>query len=73
LLAPQTGNGTAQSRFTVWRSERGFEGEDYLALLDAALDDPRRIKSLLESSKPHMRKLGARIEYVRNMTAEEWT
>jgi hypothetical protein len=72
LLTPQKGNGDAQSRFTVWRSERGFEGEDYLALLDAALDDPGRIKSLSESSKPHMRKLGARIDYVRRIAAEEW-
>jgi hypothetical protein len=71
-LTPQIGNGAAPTRFTVWRSDRGFEGEDYLALLDAALDDPGRIESLSESSKPHMRKLGARIDYVRRITAEEW-
>jgi hypothetical protein len=71
-LTPQTGNGADQSLFTIWRSERGFEGEDYLALLDAALDEPGCIKSVSESSKPHMRKLGARIDYVRKIAAEEW-
>jgi hypothetical protein len=71
-LLPQLGKGTAQSHFTIWRSERGFEGEDYLALLDAALDEPTRLGSLSESTKPHMRKLGARIEYVRRITVEGW-
>jgi hypothetical protein len=71
-LAPQLGNGTGQSHFTIWRSERGFEGEDYLALLDAALGEPSRLGSLSESSKPHMRKLGARIDYVRRITVEGW-
>jgi hypothetical protein len=71
-LTPRIGNGASPSRFTIWRSERGFEGEDYLALLDAALDAPNRIEYLSKSSKPHMRKLGARIDYVRKITAEEW-
>ena len=71
-LTLQSGSGAAQSHFTIWRSERGFEGEDYLALLDAALEAPGRIENLSKSSKPHMRKLGARIDYVRRMTAEEW-
>ena len=71
-LSPQAGDSDSQSSFTVWRSERGFEGEDYLALLDAALDDPTRLQSLAESGKPHMRKLGARIDYVRRLAVEEW-
>ncbi len=70
-LTPEVGKGTARSHFTIWRSERGFEGEDYLALLDAALEDPGVI-SISESSKPHMRKLGARIDYVRRITLEGW-
>jgi hypothetical protein len=70
-LTPHIGS-AAESRFTIWRSERGFEGEDYLALLDAALDEPHCIESLSESSKPHMRKLGARIDYVRRIAVEDW-
>jgi hypothetical protein len=71
-LTPRAGNGAAQSPFTIWRSERGFEGEDYLALLEVALEDPARLSLLWESGKPHLRKLRARIEYVRSITIEGW-
>jgi hypothetical protein len=71
-LVPQIGSGAAKSRFTVWRSERGFEGEDYLALLEAAIDEPARLSHISTSSKPHLRKLRARIEYVRRIAPEEW-
>jgi hypothetical protein len=53
--------GGFESPFTIWRSERGFEGEDYLALLEAGLDH-------LHSPGAHLHKLRARIEYVRRLT-----
>jgi hypothetical protein len=68
-LTLRPGGDDAASDFTIWRSERGFEGEDYLALLDGALAHPGRF-SFPPSSKPHMRKLGARIEYVRRLAVE---
>ena len=72
-LKPQPGTHSAESRFTIWRSERGFEGEDYLALLEAALIDPDRLAKLSNSSRPHLRKLWARLEYARTLTVEAWT
>jgi hypothetical protein len=72
-LMPQPGTNSAESRFTIWRSERGFEGEDYLALLEAALVDPGRLAKLSTSSRPHLRKLWARLEYARTLTVEAWT
>jgi hypothetical protein len=72
-LKPQPGTHSAESRFTIWRSERGFEGEDYLALLEAALVDPDRLAKLSNSSRPHLRKLWARLEYARTLTVDAWT
>lgn len=53
--------GGAEWPFTIWRSERGFEGEDCLALLEAGLDH-------LRSPGAHLQKLRTRIEYVRRLT-----
>lgn len=52
---------------TIWRSDRGFEGEDYLALLEAALESPDALDYIWTSTKPHFRKLRARVEYVRRL------
>ena len=71
-LASRPGSSAAKSRFTLWRSERGFEGEDYLALLEAAIEEPAGLNHIWASSKPHLRKLRARIEYVRRIAPEEW-
>ena len=66
LLSPP-GSRQTKTLHTIWRSERGFEGEDYLALLEAALASPDALDHLWTSSKPHLRKLRARIEYVRRL------
>jgi hypothetical protein len=69
-LMSKPGTSAPESRFTIWRSDRGFEGEDYLALLEAALVDPDRLRNLSASSRPHLRKLDARLNYVRALGIE---
>ena len=66
LLSPP-GFAQVKARHTIWRSERGFEGEDYLALLEAALESPIALEQIWTSTQPHLRKLCARIEYVRRL------
>jgi hypothetical protein len=69
-LLPLLGSERTKTLHTIWRSERGFEGEDYLALLEAALESPSAMDHLWNSTKPHFRKLRARIEYVRRLDDE---
>ncbi|HJN19607.1 MAG TPA: hypothetical protein QGF01_01500, partial [Candidatus Nitrosopelagicus sp.] len=45
--------------FIIYRSERGFEGEDYLQLID----DP----NFRNDSAPHIKKLISRHEYLTSM------
>lgn len=66
-LSSFPGSRHAKTLHTIWRSERGFEGEDYLALLEAALESPDALDYIWMSTKPHFRKLRARIEYVRRL------
>lgn len=69
-LGDRPGDGAGGRTFTIWRSERGFEGEDFLARLEGLfehgdtgyLDDAHR--------RPHIRKLKARLDYVRALSAE---
>ncbi len=56
----------AARRFTILRSERGFEGEDYLALLEHLLEGSADLRAIEASSQPHLVKLRARIGYVRS-------
>jgi len=51
---------------TIRRSERGFEGEDYLALLEKITKDTNA-DYLAESRSPHMEKLRARINYLERL------
>lgn len=60
-----------ETRYTIWRSERGFEGEDYLAILEALLEAPGDDSYLKTADKPHLQKLRARIEYVRRIAPPE--
>lgn len=54
------------SQFTIWRTERGFEGEDYLAIIesDAGGDYIHR------SDEPHLKKLAARISFLKKMNID---
>jgi hypothetical protein len=69
-LLPSLRSSQIKTLHTIWRSERGFEGEDYLALLEAAIQSPSAIDYLWTSTKPHFLKLRARIEYVRRLEVE---
>jgi hypothetical protein len=60
--------GGPQTRYTLERSERGFEGEDYMAILESLLQTPGGKEHLTTSDKPHLRKLRARIDYVRGLS-----
>jgi hypothetical protein len=44
------------------RTERGFEGEEYLHVLES-LDSPATQRQIRESEAPHMVKLRARLAY----------
>ena len=49
--------------FTIWRSERNFEGQEYLNILLRA-DEEGIQKYLQENQQPHIKKLRSRIEYL---------
>lgn len=63
-LKPRPGS-AQETRYTIWRSERGFEGEDCLAILESLLKAPGHNEYLELSGKPHLRKLRARIDFLR--------
>ncbi|MGH8481712.1 MAG: hypothetical protein ACRES8_04555 [Nevskiaceae bacterium] len=67
-LADRPGDGGRA--FTLWRSERGFEGEDFLARLEGLFErgDIRFVDDA--ARRPHIRKLKARVDYVRALPAE---
>ena len=68
-LADRPGDTTGRA-FTIWRSERGFEGEDFLARLEALVE--RGEAGFMDDAfrRPHIRKLKARVDYVRALGAE---
>ena len=51
--------------FEIRRSERGLEGEEYLALLE----EPERSQTIQTSTAPHIVKWRSRIEYLRRLDA----
>jgi hypothetical protein len=53
--------------FTIRRSERGFEGEEYLAILESALDGRPLTKYVAASTMPHVVKWRGRIEYLNEL------
>jgi hypothetical protein len=50
--------------FTIRRSERGFEGEEYLAILEAALASNSMPHYVTSSALPHVMKWRNRIKYL---------
>lgn len=50
--------------FTIQRSERGFEGEEYLAALETVLRDGKLPEHMDNSSEPHLLKLRGRMKYL---------
>lgn len=65
-LSPRKGAKHAAESFVIRRSERGFEGEEYLALAERLLAGGDEADAYLRSaSAAHMLKLTARIHYFR--------
>lgn len=53
---------------TIWRSERGFEGEIYLHALDALREgNPSPVERLLNSSEAHALKFRGRLDFLRTI------
>lgn len=50
--------------FTIQRSERGFEGEEYLTALEASLVDEAIPEYMCDSLEAHLCKLKGRLEYL---------
>lgn len=55
--------------YRIRRSERGFEGEEYLAILEAALDGKPLTEYVGSSTQPHIVKWRSRIEYLDELRA----
>ena len=53
--------------WTISRSARGFEGEDYLAMLERWDTDQAARAHADQSSKPHMQKLRIRMKVLRTL------
>jgi len=53
--------------FTIRRSERGFEGEEYLAILQLALEGKSQFEYLRSSPMPHIVKWRSRIECLKEL------
>jgi hypothetical protein len=67
-LADRPGS-AGRHAFTIWRSERGFEGEDFLARLEALFERGDTGFADDAARRPHIRKLKARVDYVRALSA----
>ncbi len=64
----QMKNDDMSSNFTIWRSERGLEGEEYLALLLNQIEDQNGIAIYLnKSSEYHIVKLNGRLQYLKQI------
>ncbi len=53
--------------FTIRRSERGFEGEEYLAILEAGLEGKSMSGYVCSSPMPHVVRWRSRIEYLKKL------
>jgi len=56
--------------YTIARSERGFEGEEYLAILERAVGDVNYSAYATASEDPHMLKWRGRISYLEELDGE---
>jgi hypothetical protein len=60
------------TKYTLLRSERGFEGEEFLELLERTrLADRAPLEKFLASSQPHATKLRGRLEYLQHLQVEQ--
>ena len=61
-------NGQSPHDFRIHRSERGFEGEEYLALLEMAIKGKDLPAHLQHSDEPHILKLKTRTCYLNKLS-----
>lgn len=59
-------NSSIINDFTLWRSERGFEGQEYLALFSSHKND----FDAISSPQAHMNKLKRRMEYLKSFATK---
>jgi hypothetical protein len=57
-------------QYQILRSERGFEGEEYLALLEGRINGSDGRTYWAGSSRPHLIKLQSRADYLRDRESE---
>jgi hypothetical protein len=63
------GRHAGEAPFTIRRSERGMEGEEFLEMLDPyGHGSPRRVQ--YRNTGPHMAKLSARTEYLKGVIGD---
>jgi hypothetical protein len=63
-IAPEPGS-TELVDWTIQRSARGFEGEEFLSLVEQKAGDSTVTEFLASDPSPHLHKLRARIEYIK--------
>ena len=56
--------------FTIWRTERGFEGEDFLVRLERLMEQGDMTFLADADFRPHIMKLKARADYLRQLEKE---
>jgi len=61
-------NGQSPHDFRIHRSERGFEGEEYLALLEMAINGKEPPARFRPSDEPHMIKMKTRTCYLNKLS-----
>lgn len=59
-----TGRDSKSEDYTIWRSERGYEGEEFLSLLERSCLDKDRMSYFQTSSNAHIEKARARFKYL---------
>jgi hypothetical protein len=62
-LVERVGGVRREVRHTIWRSERGVEGEEFLAIAEGLLTGATRTLPPPRPGAPHLEKLRARVEY----------
>ena len=65
--APQSQRGAREIQWTIRRSERGFEGKEFLEMLEAHQTGMPFEVSGDHAAAPHIRKLRAREEYLKGI------
>jgi len=70
LLREAEGNNIAAKPFTIWRTERGFEGEDFLVRLERLIERGDDAFAADAGRRPHIMKLKIRSDYLRQLENE---